>query len=178
MFTPPAANTFEKVIALTFLSVSLILAAWTGYLKRHVIAYNIGLFLVCFSLWWTLAWVGDWLLGFKSTGMHYVALVLCMPLSLLIKWKPRRGRGVKRQAINDYRRWKGSYDSALHHVDHFIPLSRGGAHTRHNLWVISKERNLKKGVKPPTWRDWIDFAAYRFQVWRAPGFTKAKEDSK
>lgn len=34
-----------------------------------------------------------------------------------------------------------------HHVDHIIPLSKGGTHTRDNLQILTAEENLRKGAK-------------------------------
>jgi len=35
----------------------------------------------------------------------------------------------------------------IHHVDHIIPVSKGGLHHQDNLQVITKIENLKKGNK-------------------------------
>jgi len=35
----------------------------------------------------------------------------------------------------------------IHHVDHIVPLSKGGLHHHNNLQVLTKEENLKKGNK-------------------------------
>jgi 5-methylcytosine-specific restriction endonuclease McrA len=35
------------------------------------------------------------------------------------------------------------------HIDHIIPLSRGGSHTFENLQILSAEENLRKGSKLP-----------------------------
>jgi hypothetical protein len=45
------------------------------------------------------------------------------------------------------------YDPAKHHIDHVWPFARGGSHTRDNLRVIEKKRNLKKGAKRPKMRE-------------------------
>ena len=37
----------------------------------------------------------------------------------------------------------------LHHVDHHIPLSKGGLHVPENLWVITAAENLSKGDRLP-----------------------------
>lgn len=48
-----------------------------------------------------------------------------------------------------------SFDPSRHHIDHIWPFSKGGSHTRDNLRVISKEKNLKKGAKhPKLWAMW------------------------
>ena len=45
------------------------------------------------------------------------------------------------------------FDPIRHHVDHVWPFSRGGSHTRDNLRVIERKRNLRKGAKRPRLRD-------------------------
>ena len=45
------------------------------------------------------------------------------------------------------------YDSKKHHIDHVWPHSRGGSHTKDNLRVIEKKKNLQKGAKRPGFRD-------------------------
>jgi hypothetical protein len=35
------------------------------------------------------------------------------------------------------------------HVDHYVPLSKGGLHTPSNLWVIPAAENMKKSAKLP-----------------------------
>ena len=45
------------------------------------------------------------------------------------------------------------YDSEKHHIDHVWPFARGGSHTRDNLRVIAKKKNLKKGAKRPKMRE-------------------------
>ena len=36
-----------------------------------------------------------------------------------------------------------------HHVDHYIPVAKGGPHSPENLWVIPAEQNYRKGSKLP-----------------------------
>ena len=36
-----------------------------------------------------------------------------------------------------------------HHVDHYIPVTKGGSHAPENLWVIPAEQNMRKGSKLP-----------------------------
>ena len=36
-----------------------------------------------------------------------------------------------------------------YHVDHYIPVTKGGSHAPENLWVIPAEQNKRKGSKLP-----------------------------
>jgi len=45
------------------------------------------------------------------------------------------------------------FDPRRHQIDHVWPFSRGGSHTRDNLRVIAKKKNLRKGAKRPRMRD-------------------------
>jgi hypothetical protein len=166
MIVPQEANAFDKVVTLLFLATISIISVWTAYLKRQWIAFNTGKFFACFSLWWAMGWFAD-SIGLKGTWVHYVTFVLSMPLFILIEWKPVRSRGVRQQAIDDYKRYKGSYDPAREHVDHFIASILHGGHTPDNLRVIPKTENLKKGANPPALEDWMQFTAYRWRIWRA-----------
>jgi len=41
------------------------------------------------------------------------------------------------------------FNPRLHHIDHIVPLSKGGDNSVRNLRVISKRKNLKKGAQDP-----------------------------
>jgi hypothetical protein len=71
---------------------------------------------------------------------------------------PKRSRyipaGVKRKVIaRDLK--GGKYNSKKHHIDHIWPFASGGSSTADNLRVISKKKNLRKGAKKPSLRDWF-----------------------
>jgi hypothetical protein len=75
--------------------------------------------------------------------------------TLALLFVPRRKRSryipaeVRREIIA--RELKGEeYDSSKHHIDYKWAFSRGGGHTRDNLRVIEKEKNLRKGAKKPS----------------------------
>lgn len=46
-------------------------------------------------------------------------------------------------------RWCKTDCGAEFHVDHVVPLARGGAHERHNLCISCPPCNLSKGAKDP-----------------------------
>jgi hypothetical protein len=57
---------------------------------------------------------------------------------------------LKKQVIA--RHFKGrehEYDPKKHHIDHKWPFARGGSHTRDNLRVMERAKNLRKGAKRP-----------------------------
>lgn len=45
------------------------------------------------------------------------------------------------------------FDGKKHHLDHIVPLSKGGDNSVENLRVVAKEENLGKGAKMPRIRD-------------------------
>jgi len=49
--------------------------------------------------------------------------------------------------------WCGTKCAKLFHIDHYVPLSKGGAHEAHNLVIACAPCNLKKNAKDP-----FDFA--------------------
>ena len=49
--------------------------------------------------------------------------------------------------------WCGDRKAKLYTVDHYVPLSKGGAHEAHNLVIACKPCNLRKNAKDP-----LDFA--------------------
>jgi hypothetical protein len=61
-------------------------------------------------------------------------------------------KSVRRAVIK--RDLKGeAFDPTKHHIDHVWPFSRGGSHTKDNLRVIDKKKNLRKGAKRPRMRE-------------------------
>jgi hypothetical protein len=77
-------------------------------------------------------------------------------VSLLVPKKRSRHIPAKVRRRVIARDLKGEkYDPAKHHVDHIWPYARGGGHTPDNLRVIEKEKNLRKGRKPPGLLDWL-----------------------
>ena len=53
----------------------------------------------------------------------------------------------KRDARNKARRLMGLAVGDPREVDHKVPLSRGGSNSRHNLRVVSRRTNRRKGAK-------------------------------
>jgi hypothetical protein len=75
--------------------------------------------------------------------------------------KPPKGarripRAVRRAVIARDLTSKGEkWDPSRHHIDHWVPYSRGGDNSLRNLRVIEKENNLRKGAKMPGLWDFL-----------------------
>ena len=73
---------------------------------------------------------------------------------------PKGGRripkAVRRQVIARDLTSKGlKWDPSKYHIDHTVPFSRGGDNSLKNLRVVDKEKNLLKGGKMPSFRDFL-----------------------
>ena len=71
---------------------------------------------------------------------------------------PRGGgripQAIRRQVIARDLTSKGlKWNPRKYHIDHIVPVSRGGDNSIRNLRVIEKQRNLRKGDKMPGFRD-------------------------
>ena len=63
------------------------------------------------------------------------------------KQSPKLNSTEQQQVIAIYKRCQELTESTgiPHHVDHIIPLSKGGEHHPNNLQILTAEQNLKKG---------------------------------
>jgi hypothetical protein len=71
---------------------------------------------------------------------------------------PKGGRripqAIRRQVIARDLTSKGlKWNPRKYHIDHIVPISRGGDNSVRNLRVVEKERNLRKGDKMPGFWD-------------------------
>ena len=57
---------------------------------------------------------------------------------------------IQVKAIYDMRKRLSEITGIEYHVDHHMPLSKGGGHEPANLWVIPWNENLSKGANVPT----------------------------
>ncbi|MDY7525471.1 HNH endonuclease [Sphingomonas sp. 10B4] len=70
--------------------------------------------------------------------------------------RARTATGVGGKALNDWTiaqpkrcYWCGKACAKSFHVDHYVPLARGGEHELHNLVIACPPCNLKKNAKDP-----------------------------
>jgi 5-methylcytosine-specific restriction endonuclease McrA len=99
------------------------------------------------------AYIRDW-------QRNNAALVRAYKATSKAKRRAACGSGVtgadllawaKKQAKRCY--WCGDDCASAYHVDHYTPLSKGGAHELHNLVIACPTCNLRKHAKDP-----LDFA--------------------
>jgi hypothetical protein len=88
------------------------------------------------------------------------ATLLAMIPALLPLWlipRPKRTRHVPahvKRAVTA-RDGDGAYDGRRDHMDHIVPLAKGGDTSIENLRLLPKEANLKKGAKMPRLWDFL-----------------------
>lgn len=68
----------------------------------------------------------------------------------------QEGRGISWSELRDWEEaqrkqcyWCGAKCDEKHHVDHYIPLSKGGEHVESNLVIACAPCNLRKNAKLP-----------------------------
>jgi hypothetical protein len=88
-----------------------------------------------------------------SLGVSFL-FVRLMPTPKRSRYVPAR---VKRAVIGRHLGGDrdAEYDSERYHLDHIVPLSKGGDTSIENLRVLPKEKNLKKGARMPRVTDYI-----------------------
>ena len=69
--------------------------------------------------------------------------------ALKIKQTPKLNNIERQQVAEIYRRCQELTESTgvMHHVDHRIPISKGGEHHPQNLQILTAEENIKKRDK-------------------------------
>jgi 5-methylcytosine-specific restriction endonuclease McrA len=81
------------------------------------------------------------------------------PEAVAICWAKRRERKASSPSpeqraemlaiYKECRQRNADAGSVAFHVDHIIPLAKGGAHLPENLQILPAEENLRKGAKLP-----------------------------
>ena len=82
-------------------------------------------------------------------GKACVAANCAKRRALKIKQTPKLNNIERQQVVAIYRRCQELTESTgvMHHVDHRIPISKGGEHHPRNLQVLTAEENIKKRDK-------------------------------
>lgn len=84
-----------------------------------------------------------------------LAVVAGIAAALLVR-TPRATRRIPKSVRDAViaRDLKGKrFDGRRYHIDHIVPLSKGGDNSESNLRVVPKRKNLRKGAKMPDFGD-------------------------
>jgi HNH endonuclease len=117
-------------------------AKWKGF--RFVI------FFLAFLVTWRLLVLA----GLRGWWVQYVAMALCAPfLRPIPKLKRTRGipKAIKRAVIQEHVARTGRL-AEDDEVDHIVPFSKGGGHTKDNLRVVPRKVNREKGSRCRGWK--------------------------
>jgi HNH endonuclease len=74
-------------------------------------------------------------------------------MGLLVVQRPKHKRHIPRSvraAVIKRDLGGHAFNRNLHSIDHIVPFSRGGDHSVHNLRVMERKGNLRKGGRMPT----------------------------
>jgi hypothetical protein len=155
----PGEQTFGTVVLWLVDAVILFVVIRINVARREWIAWHAKWFMLRF-----IRFAGAFLLleiifvraGLRGWWVQYVAMVISSPLlgSMPKFQRPRRiPEHIRREVIQEHQRRTGSFDARIHEIDHMVPLSKGGGHTKDNLWVVAKNVNRAKGNKMPMLED-------------------------
>ena len=91
-----------------------------------------------------------------STAQTIVISLSAMLLPLWLIPSPKKSRyipaNVKQTVLASS---DVDYDPKRHHLDHIVPLSKGGDTSAANLRVLTRGANLRKGAKMPRLKDFL-----------------------
>jgi hypothetical protein len=48
-----------------------------------------------------------------------------------------------------------AFDPKLHDIDHIVPFSKGGDHSKENLRVMARSENRRRGARMPKFKDFL-----------------------
>ena len=92
--------------------------------------------------------------GLPPIEAIFLGVLAGMGAAWLLVKPPKGARriptAIRREVIARDLTSKGlKWDPTKHHIDHWVPFSRGGDNSVRNLRVIEKQKNLRKGGKMP-----------------------------
>ena len=164
----------ERVMGIVFLTligaVITFVTIRNAVARRHWIIWHVKWFLLRFTLFFFAFLVMmrvTVLVGFRGWWVQYLALAIS---SLLLFPFPPFSRSrkipkhIRREVVQRHIKQTGGFDPKTEEIDHMVAFSKGGGHTKDNLWVVTKDFNRGKGNKMPMLEDWLRFTFRRF--WR------------
>jgi hypothetical protein len=164
----PGERVTDIVLALLILAGIAFVTIRQAVARRQLIAFYVKWFIPRFALAMIASLVLGWVMvsvGCKVWWVHPLALAISLPLMLPIPtFKPSRKipQHIRQAVIQKYEERTGkSFDPATEEIDHMVPFSKGGGHTKDNLWVVTKKFNRGKGNNMPLFQDWVRFTFRR-----------------
>lgn len=152
-------NNFFYVVAVIALAVFVWYAYQVGSRKKVWLRYRLKQVGVFFSVYWIS------ILVLRNYGVDQIVVAV---ISVFVGYgvayqfvkTPRLNRripkSVRKAVIARDLESKGlEWDKIKYHIDHRVPLSKGGDNSARNLRVLPKEQNLIKGSKMPGLRDFL-----------------------
>ena len=172
--TPVVIAPGERVMGIVFLTLICAGIAFVticnAVARRHWIAWHVKWFLLRFIPFFFVFLVimrVMMMVGFRGWWVQYLAMVMSSPLLRPVPTfeRPRKiPKHIRRAVIQAHVKRTGSFDPKAEEIDHMVAFSKGGGHTKDNLWVVTKNFNRGKGNKMPMLEDWLRFTFRRF--WR------------
>jgi HNH endonuclease len=166
----------EQIVLIAFAAVIGFSVIRTNIARRQWIAWHVMYFVRGF-IPYCLAWFALVLLmvfiGFRGVWIQYFALAVCTPIFEFAAGQPSPQRHrkipkhIREAVIEEHIKRTGGFDPKTEEIDHIVPFSKGGGHTKDNLWVVPKTANRRKGNNMPMLDDWLRFT---FRRLRRPRF--------
>jgi hypothetical protein len=147
------------LVAVVAMAVFVWYAYQVGSRKKVWLRYKLKQAIVFFSVYWiSILVVRNH--GFDQIVVALISVFVGYGVAFVSVKQPRLNRripkSVRKAVIARDLESKGLvWDNTKYHIDHRVPLSKGGDNSIRNLRVIPKEANLIKGNKMPGVRDFI-----------------------
>ena len=152
--TPVVIAPGERVMGIVFLTLICAGIAFVticnAVARRHWIAWHVKWFLLRFIPFFFVFLVimrVMMMVGFRGwwvRWVQYLAMVISSPLLRPVPTfeRPRKiPKHIRRAVIQAHVKRTGSFDPKAEEIDHMVAFSKGGGHTKDNLWVVTKNFN-------------------------------------
>lgn len=152
-------NNIFFLVAGIALAVFVWYAYQVGSRKKVWLRYKLKQAVVFFSVYWiTILVVRNH--GFDQVVVALISVFVGYGVAFVSVKQPKLNRriprSVRKAVIARDLESKGlEWDPKKYHLDHHVPISKGGDNSVRNIRVLPKEANLIKGNKMPGVRDFI-----------------------
>lgn len=152
-------NNIFYLVAVIALAVFVWYAYQVGSRKKVWLRYKLKQAVVFFSIYWiTILVLRNH--GFDQIVVAVISVFVGYGVAYQFVKTPKLNRRISksvRKAViaRDLESRGLVWDNTKYHIDHRVPISKGGDNSVRNLRVIPKEANLLKGNKMPGMRDFM-----------------------